>query len=114
MTSIADHRETALLEAKGRIGSSFTTRLYHSIFEHHGMGEVNAALNAALRRFDTKAMVQAIADALLDELATACTPDEARDPLAQWDALTSEPLLYAPSVDVAPGVKLDSALFGTT
>jgi alkanesulfonate monooxygenase SsuD/methylene tetrahydromethanopterin reductase-like flavin-dependent oxidoreductase (luciferase family) len=102
MTSIARNRETALRDAKGQIGFYFTTKLYHSILAHHGLEEVGAACNAALRRFDTKAMAEAIPDALVDELAIACTPDEARDRLAQWEGLTQQPLLYAPSIGVPP------------
>jgi hypothetical protein len=41
-----------------------------------------------------------VPDALVDEIAIACTPDEARDRLAQWQGLTESPLLYAPSVGV--------------
>jgi len=108
MTSLADTRETALRNAKGQIGFYFTTKLYHSILEHHGLGNVGAACNAALRRFDTKAMAEAIPDALVDELAVACTPDEARDRLAQWQGLTQEPLLYAPSIGVSPGAQRDN------
>ncbi len=63
------------------------------------MGE---ACRAALRRFDTKAMAEAIPDALVDEIAIACPPDEARDRLAEWKDLTEDPLLYAPSVGVPP------------
>jgi probable F420-dependent oxidoreductase len=119
MTSLADDRETALRNAKGQIGFYFTTKLYHSILEHHGLASVGAACNAALRRFDTKAMAEAIPDALVDEVAVACTPDEARDRLAQWKDLTGEPLLYAPSVGVAPEAQRDNldamlSTFGTT
>jgi probable F420-dependent oxidoreductase len=108
MTSLADDRETALRNAKGQIGFYFTTKLYHSILAHHGLEEVGAACNAALRRFDTKAMAEAIPDDLVDEIAIACTPDEARGRLAQWEGLTERPLLYAPSVGVAPGAQRDN------
>jgi hypothetical protein len=47
-------------------------------------------------------MAEAVPDALVDEIGIACTPDEARDRLAQWKDLTDEPLLYAPSVGVTP------------
>jgi hypothetical protein len=62
-------------------------------------------------------MTEAIPDALVDEIAIACTPDEARDRLAQWKGLTNEPLLYAPTVGVPPErvrANLDSifAVFG--
>jgi len=118
LTSLARDRETALRNAKGQIGFYFTTKLYHSILEHHGLAEVGVACHAALRRFDTRAMAEAIPDALVDELAIACTPDEARDRLAQWQGLTREPLLYAPSVGVAPEAQRENleamlATFGT-
>jgi len=103
MTSLARDRESAVRDAKGQIGFYFTTKLYHSILEHHGLAEVGAACHAALRRFDTQAMADAIPDALVDEIAVACTPDEGRDRLSQWQDLTDRPLLYAPSVGVPPG-----------
>ncbi len=47
-------------------------------------------------------MAEAMPDALVDEIAIACTPDEARDRLAQWKDLTEDPLLYAPQIGVRP------------
>jgi alkanesulfonate monooxygenase SsuD/methylene tetrahydromethanopterin reductase-like flavin-dependent oxidoreductase (luciferase family) len=103
MTSIQDDRELAIADAKNQIGFYFTTGIYHSILELHGMKEVGEACRAALRKMDVKAMSAAVPDALVDEIAIACTPDEARDRLAQWQGLTEQPLLYAPSVGVPPG-----------
>ena len=46
--------------------------------------------------FDIAAMAAAIPDALVDEIAIACTPDEARDRLAQWrDLVRRGPVLCA-------------------
>ena len=42
-------------------------------------------------------MAAAIPDALVDEIAIACPPDEARDRLAQWRDLRDEVLFYAPT-----------------
>ncbi len=102
MTSIADSREQAVKNMKGQIGFYFTTRLYHSILEHHGMREIGEACSKALKKFDTKAMAAAIPEELVDEIGIACTPDEARDRLAQWKDLTEDPILYAPSIGVSP------------
>jgi hypothetical protein len=102
ITSLASDRETAVRDAKGQIGFYFTTALYHSVLELHGLAEVGERCRAALRRFDVSAMAEAIPDALVDEIAVACTPDEAPDRLARWKELTSFPLLYAPSVGVPP------------
>lgn len=100
ITSIQENREHAVRDAKCQIGFYYTTSLYHSILDHHGMREVGEKCRAALRTFDIKAMAAAVPDALVDEIAIACTPDEARDRLTQWEGLTETPLFYAPSVGV--------------
>ncbi|MEM7409565.1 MAG: LLM class flavin-dependent oxidoreductase [Myxococcota bacterium] len=100
LTSIQEDRALAIQDAKNQIGFYFTTGLYHTILDLHGMREVGEACRAALKKMDTKAMAEAIPDALVDEVAIACTPDEAVDRLTQWKDLTEDPLLYAPSVGV--------------
>jgi alkanesulfonate monooxygenase SsuD/methylene tetrahydromethanopterin reductase-like flavin-dependent oxidoreductase (luciferase family) len=101
LTSIQEKREDAVRDAKQQIGFYFTTALYHPILDLHGMREVGEACRAALRSWNVGAMADAVPDALVDEIAIACPPDEARDRLAQWKDLTQEPLLYAPTVGVA-------------
>ena len=103
VTSIQDDREAAIADAKNQIGFYFTTGIYHSILDLHGMREVGEACRAALRTMDTKAMAAAVPDALVEEIAIACPPDEARDRLALWKDLTDQPLLYAPTVGVPRG-----------
>jgi probable F420-dependent oxidoreductase len=103
ITSIQDDRELAVQDAKNQIGFYFTTGIYHSVLDLHGLRAVGDACRAALRTMDTKAMAAAVPDALVDEIAIACTPDEARDRLALWKGLTDQPLLYAPSVGVPLG-----------
>jgi probable F420-dependent oxidoreductase len=102
MTSLQRDRAQAVRDAKNQIGFYFTTALYHSVLELHGLRDVGEKCRAALRKMDVKAMSEAIPDSLVDEIAIACTPDEARDRLKQWDGLTDQPLLYAPSVGVPP------------
>jgi probable F420-dependent oxidoreductase len=102
ITSIQEKREDAVSDAKQQIGFYFTTALYHSVLDLHGLREVGEKCKAALRRFDTKAMAEAVPDELVDEIAIACTPDEVRDRLAQWKDLTDHPLFYAPTIGVRP------------
>jgi probable F420-dependent oxidoreductase len=102
MTSIQEKHEDAVRDAKHQIGFYLTTALYHTVLDIHGMREVGEKCRAALRSFDMGAMADAVPDALVDEIAIACTPDEAVDRLAQWKDLTDEPLLYSPSVGVTP------------
>lgn len=102
LCTIAETREQALREAKGQIGFYYTTELYHSILDLHGLRHVGAACRTAFRSLDLRALVDAVPDALVDEIAIACTADEARDRLAQWRGLTLDPLFYPPSVGVRP------------
>ena len=67
-----------------------------------GLRHVGQECRKALRSFDLKALAAAIPDELVDEIGIACTPDEARDRLAEWKDLTEDPLFYPPSVGVAP------------
>ncbi len=102
LTSIQESREEAVRDAKKQIGFYYTTSLYHSILDLHDMRAVGKACQAAFRKMDLKAMADAVPDELVDEIAIACTPDEALDRLAQWKGLTEDPLLYPPSVGVSP------------
>ncbi len=100
LTSIHEDRGLAVQDAKQQIGFYFTVAVYRSILEFHGLPEVADACRRALRGFDVAAMAAAIPDSLVDEIAIACTPDEARDRLEQWRELCDHPLLYAPTVGV--------------
>jgi alkanesulfonate monooxygenase SsuD/methylene tetrahydromethanopterin reductase-like flavin-dependent oxidoreductase (luciferase family) len=102
LTSIQERREDAVRDAKGQIGFYFTTEIYHSILDLHGLRDVGRACRDTFRRMDIAALADAVPDALVDEIAIACTPDEARDRLSEWKDLTGDPILYAPSVAVKP------------
>ena len=103
LTSLHPDREKAIRNAKGQIGFYYTVSVYRTILDYHGLPEVADACRKALATFDIKAMAEAIPDSLVDEIAIACPPDEARDRLAQWNDLADEVLLYAPQIGVAPG-----------
>jgi alkanesulfonate monooxygenase SsuD/methylene tetrahydromethanopterin reductase-like flavin-dependent oxidoreductase (luciferase family) len=102
ITSLAATREEAVRNAKGQIGFYYTTEIYHSVLDHHGLREVGVACREAFQKRDFAGLAAAVPDALVDEIAIACTPDEARDRLAEWKQLTDFPLLYAPTLGVRP------------
>jgi outer membrane receptor protein involved in Fe transport len=49
---------------------------------------------------DFEAMAACVPDALVDEIAIACTPDEFEERLAQWNDITPEPMLFPAAVGV--------------
>ncbi len=100
LTSIHESREEAVRDAKSQIGFYLTTELYHTILDLHDQRAVGAACREAFRKMDFVALADAVPDDLVDEIAIACTPDEAHDRLAQWDGIADEALFYPPSVGV--------------
>ena len=102
LTSIHESREEAVRDAKSQIGFYLTTELYHTILDLHDLRSVGTACRAAFKKMDFAALVDAVPDSLVDEIAIACTPDEARERLEQWQGLTEDPLLYPPTVGVPP------------
>ena len=78
ITSIADDREQARLEARRQIGFYATTLTYDAILDLHGWQAEKEAIRAAWRKFDMKALADAVTDEMLDQIAIAGTADECR------------------------------------
>jgi probable F420-dependent oxidoreductase len=95
--AISDDVEQARNEARAQIAFYYTTAMYHSILDVHGWRERGEAITAAFKRGDTGAMIAAVTDEMIDEIAITGTPDEARQRLDEWRGLTEQPLLYSPS-----------------
>ena len=105
IVSVQRNRDDAILDAKRQIGFSFSVEHYHTILDLHGMREVGQACRAHLAKVDFESMAACIPDALVDEIAIACTPDELPGRLAQWDDITPEAMLFPASVGV-PAARL--------
>jgi probable F420-dependent oxidoreductase len=101
--SISDDVERARREARGQIAFYYTTRLYHSVLDVHGWRPIGEEIAQAYRKMDFAAMAKAVPDELVDAIAIACRPDEARQRLDQWKGLTDHPLLYPATVGADPG-----------
>lgn len=100
IVAINDNPDHARLDAKRQIGFSFSVEHYHPILDLHGLREVGVACRKLLAKYDFTAMGEVIPDALVDEIAIACTPDEAAGRLAQWQDITEEPMLFPASIAV--------------
>ncbi|HXX49618.1 MAG TPA: LLM class flavin-dependent oxidoreductase [Myxococcota bacterium] len=103
MCSVSDDVDQARREVRAQIAFYYSTKLYHSVLDAHGLRGVGEEIASAFKRGDFAAMTKAVPDALVDEIAIAGRPDEARDRLRQWQGLTEQPLLYAATVGAAPG-----------
>jgi probable F420-dependent oxidoreductase len=58
-----------------------TSRIYVRLFEMYGWGREREAIAEAVRGGDHAAIVDAVPDAVLDEIGVACRPDELADAL---------------------------------
>ncbi len=96
MTSLTRDRAVAIQDAKQQIGFYYTVKVYHTILHFHGLPEVAVACRNALADVRHRRHGRRHPRRLVDEIAIACTPDEARDRLAQWrDLMRRGPLLRA-------------------
>jgi probable F420-dependent oxidoreductase len=103
MISISNDVEQARREVRAQIAFYNTTKLYHSILDVHGWRGIGETIAEAFKRGDFAAMSAAVTDELIDEIAIACKPDEARDRLKQWNGLANQVLLYPATVGASPG-----------
>lgn len=103
ITAIANDRAQARDEARRQIAFYYTTRLYHTILDAHGWRPIGETIADAFRKGDWKTMTAAVTDEMVDEIAIAGTPDEARDQLQRWAPFSDHVILYSPSVGMNPG-----------
>jgi probable F420-dependent oxidoreductase len=96
--SISDDVEKARNEVRAQIAFYYTTAMYHSILDANGWREQGETIAAAFKAGDMKAMVEAVNDEMIDEIAITGPPDEVRQRLEQWRGLTEQPLIYSPSI----------------
>ncbi len=102
MCSLSDDVERARREVRAQIAFYYTTSLYHTVLDVHGWRSVGETITAAFKRGDFASIAAAVPDELVDQIAIACRPDEAKDRLRQWDGLTEQVLFYPPSIGVSP------------
>ena len=102
MISLSNDVEQARREVRAQIAFYNSTKLYHSILDVHGWRPMGEAIAEAFKRGDFGAMNAAVTDELIDQIAIACRPDEARDRLKQWDKYSDQALLYPATVGASP------------
>jgi alkanesulfonate monooxygenase SsuD/methylene tetrahydromethanopterin reductase-like flavin-dependent oxidoreductase (luciferase family) len=99
--SISDDVEKARNEVRAQIAFYYTTAMYHSILDANGWREQGETIAAAFKAGDMKAMVAAVTDDMIDEIAIAGPAAEVKARLEQWRGLTDQPLIYSPSIGMS-------------
>lgn len=96
LTSIGPDADAARRAAKLQLAFYATTPNYAGILRLHGREAVVGEVRRAFVRGDRERMIRAIDDDLLDAIAIAGRPDEARDRLKAWQGLAETAVLAIP------------------
>lgn len=101
ITAIHDDADQARREAAAQIAFYVAPKAYGPVMEASGFGDEAAAIQAAFHAKDHQAMVDAVSDRMLDEMAAAGTLDEVRDRVAVLEKRYDHAALYSPSFTLA-------------
>jgi probable F420-dependent oxidoreductase len=100
--SIADDTATARREAAAQIAFYVAPKAYAPVMDASGFAAEAAAVRTAFHAGDHQGMIDAVSDAMLDQMAVAGTADEVRDALPELEKRYDHAALYSPSFTLAP------------
>ncbi|MFE7075187.1 LLM class flavin-dependent oxidoreductase [Streptomyces sp. NPDC057620] len=100
--AIADDTASARREAAAQIAFYVAPKAYGPVMEASGFAAEAAAIRTAFHAGDHRAMIDAVSDAMLDQMAVAGTVDEVRDALPALEKRYDHAALYSPSFTLAP------------
>lgn len=113
ITVVHERADVARREAAVQIAFYGTFPTFDVIFRHHGFEEAAGRLRSAHGVQDWPGMVAAVTDEMIDELAIAGTPAEARDMAAARAAHYDHLILHTPSTMYyrPPGAGIDEGRY---
>ncbi|MGQ0575669.1 MAG: LLM class flavin-dependent oxidoreductase [Pseudonocardia sp.] len=101
--SVADDGDRARRDAAAQIAFYTVVRTYAPLVELEGFTAEVDAVRAAWQARDAEAMIAAVSPAMLERMAVAGTPAQARDQLAAFHGLYDRLLCYVPSFGLRAG-----------
>jgi probable F420-dependent oxidoreductase len=102
ITAIHDDVAVARREAAAQIAFYVAPRAYGPVMEASGFAQETAAVQSAFRAQDHDAMVAAVSDRMLDQMAAAGPADEVRQRVAELEKRYDHAALYSPSFTLSP------------
>lgn len=104
LCSVHEDAAVARREVAAQLAFYSIVRTYRGILELHGWGDAAERMRTAWERGDVEGMIDAVPEEMVDAMAVAGTPAEARERLATSCAGEYDhTLLYAPSFNVTAG-----------
>jgi probable F420-dependent oxidoreductase len=101
ITAIHDDADQARREAAAQIAFYVAPRSYGPVMEASGFGDEAVAIQAAFRAKDHDAMVAAVSEPMLDEMAAYGSVEEVRQRVAVLEKRYDHAALYSPSFTMA-------------
>lgn len=95
--AIADDADQARREAAAQIAFYVAPKAYLPVMEASGFAAEAAGIQEAFRNKDHDAMVDAVSDAMLDQMAAAGTAAEVREQVERLEKRYDHAALYSPS-----------------
>jgi probable F420-dependent oxidoreductase len=105
-----EDEETARREAAAMLAFYASAKTYGTVLERIGFGSEAAAVREAFARRDEQAMIAAISDRMVDELAVAGTPGDVMRQVRRYDGLLDHVVLYVPGYRVSAERLQENAL----
>jgi probable F420-dependent oxidoreductase len=102
ITAIADSVDQARREAAAQIAFYVAPKAYGPVMEASGFGAETAAIQTAFRAKDHAAMVDAVSDAMLAEMAAYGTAADVREQVERLERRYDHAALYSPSFTLSP------------
>jgi alkanesulfonate monooxygenase SsuD/methylene tetrahydromethanopterin reductase-like flavin-dependent oxidoreductase (luciferase family) len=106
LTAVHADEEVARREAAGMIAFYASVKTYAPLLATAGFEREALAVQEAFRRGDADAMVAAVTDRMVDELAVAGTPGQVEAGLRRFDGLADEVVLFPPAFRM-PEARID-------
>lgn len=102
--AVDDDGAAARRDAKAQIAFYSVVKTYGVVLRLHGFESQVAEIREAWSQRDHERMVSAVTDEMLETIAIAGTPEEARDQYAaNFQGVYEQPLLYSPSFGLSAG-----------
>ncbi len=108
IVSVGPDADAARRAARLQLAFYATTPSYRPILETHGRGALQGALRRAFVRRDAGELADLIDDELLDAIAVAGRPDEARGRLAAWRGVAERLVVGPPWYGLRPGAEAEA------
>jgi probable F420-dependent oxidoreductase len=106
---VDDDADRARHEAAAQIAFYASAKTYGGLLDSCGFGAEGKAIRAAFAAGDADAMVAAVSERMVDEIALAGTAAEVKERARRYDGLLDHLILYAPSYGVSPERAVENA-----